>query len=164
MTEWRAIPGFGTGRYEVSTLGEVRSIPRLRVKGGVLRQHETAGYMRVSLYTLGVDRPKLYLVHRLVLLTFVGECPDGMEALHADGNPTHNALDNLRWASRAENATDRATHGKWRDAMTARQVLSDADAEFIRKNHKVITQKRLAEMFGVHRATIQRIHSGERYV
>jgi hypothetical protein len=53
-------------------------------------------------------------VHRLVLETFVGPCPEGMEACHYDGDRSNNALSNLRWDTRAANAADRIRHGTTR--------------------------------------------------
>ncbi len=64
----------------------------------------------VTLYHKGAGSPKL--VHRLVLETFVGPCPDGMECRHLDGNPANNNLDNLCWGTPKENAKDRELHGK----------------------------------------------------
>jgi hypothetical protein len=47
-------------------------------------------------------------VHRLVLMTFVGPCPPGMEACHFP-NPerSDNRLSNLRWDTRSNNGRDR---------------------------------------------------------
>lgn len=54
---------------------------------------------------------KHVLVHRLVLMVFVGPCPDGMEGCHNDGNPANNSLGNLRWGTPKENQEDRIRHG-----------------------------------------------------
>lgn len=52
-------------------------------------------------------------VHRLVLETFVGPCPLGMEACHFDGNRQNNRLENLRWAtSKENNLTDKLRQGR----------------------------------------------------
>jgi hypothetical protein len=51
-------------------------------------------------------------VHLLVLETFVGPCPDGMEARHfPDNDPANNRLGNLQWSTHAENIADKVTHG-----------------------------------------------------
>jgi hypothetical protein len=50
-------------------------------------------------------------VHRLVLKAFVGPCPEGMEGCHWDGDACNNKLDNLRWATHAENVEDSIRHG-----------------------------------------------------
>jgi len=51
------------------------------------------------------------LVHRLVLKTFVGSCPDSMECRHLDSNPANNKLSNLKWGTRAENENDKIANG-----------------------------------------------------
>jgi len=69
------------------------------------------GYCRVELY----DKGKLtrYKLHRLVLLTFVGPCPEGMEACHNDGLKTNNRLSNLRWDTHRNNIQDALDSGHW---------------------------------------------------
>jgi hypothetical protein len=54
---------------------------------------------------------KRYLVHRLMLETFVGPCPSGMECRHLNGDPGDNRLDNLCWGTPADNQADRVKHG-----------------------------------------------------
>jgi hypothetical protein len=65
------------------------------------------GHMRVWLYPGCIKK----LVHHLVLFAFVGPCLPGMECRHLDGNPANNALTNLIWGTRKENAKDREEHG-----------------------------------------------------
>lgn len=56
---------------------------------------------------------KAVLVHNLVLKTFVGPRPLGMEACHfPDRDVTNNNLSNLRWDTRKNNFRDRDRHGK----------------------------------------------------
>lgn len=50
-------------------------------------------------------------MHILVLTTFVGPCPSGMECRHIDGNPANNHKDNLAWGTRSENSQDKLLHG-----------------------------------------------------
>ena len=50
-------------------------------------------------------------VHRLVLLTFVGECPVGNESRHLDNDPKNNVLSNLQWNTKKVNQGDRAIFG-----------------------------------------------------
>lgn len=162
MERWLPVPGYG-GRYDVSDQGRIRSAPRRRTRGGIRVPSLTYGYHSVLLYN-GSKPGKRESVHRLVLLAFVGPAPEERpQAAHKNGNRTDNRLSNLYWASREENTADRCLHGKMALAMKLRRSLSDDDAAFIRANYKVIKQRDLANMFGVHRGTIQRIHSGERY-
>lgn len=68
------------------------------------------GYLLVNLYS-EVQPPKSYRVHRLILETFVGPCPVGMEGRHLDGNKQNNHLTNLAWGTPKENGKDRILHG-----------------------------------------------------
>lgn len=55
-------------------------------------------------------------VHELVLTTFVGPCPSGLECRHLDGNPARCALANLAWGTHRENEADKYRHGTRRPA------------------------------------------------
>ena len=107
--EWRCIPGF-EGRYEVSSLGRVKSYV-----GGptrILRQHiRRHRYLSVRLYS-GDGSAKRYTVHRLVLSAFHGPCPPGHEGCHRDGDMQNNRSDNLYWGTREQNMADIKSHGR----------------------------------------------------
>lgn len=46
--------------------------------------------------------------HRIVALAFLGQPPDSTYTVdHIDGDPTNNLLSNLRWATKAEQSTNR---------------------------------------------------------
>lgn len=118
--EWRAIPGF-EGHYEVSNCGRVRSLDRFsvtgrRLKGRVMKTRSgLGGHLSLNLCKDG--KATSAYVHRLVLTAFVGECPEGMECCHNNGDPTDNRLENLRWDTQQSNVDDRGRHGKWTAAM-----------------------------------------------
>lgn len=59
----------------------------------------------------GGETHRLY-VHRVVLETFIGPCPDGLECCHKDDNPANNALSNLRWGTRESNSADALRNGR----------------------------------------------------
>lgn len=111
---WLPVPTY-EGKYEVSDLGRVRSLSRVtshgrRRRGLVLRPiPRTTGYLQVDLWHDNTQRA--FVIHRLVLWAFVGPAPAGLEALHGDGDPTNNALTNLRWGTRSENSLDQVAHG-----------------------------------------------------
>lgn len=77
--------------YFVSKKGDVYSCKNQRFKK--LKNRFTNGYICVSLCKDGKVYSKY--VHRLVLETFVGPCPDGLECCHKDGNKSNNDLSNL---------------------------------------------------------------------
>lgn len=118
VEHWKPVPGWEK-LYEVSSLGRVRSLPRLitnslgvehRVRGRIRRQSSNGhGYQTVSLCAGGKEYRKY--VHRLVLEAFVGDCPEGMETRHLNGNRKDNRLENLQWGTVVENHHDKLQHG-----------------------------------------------------
>lgn len=101
-TEWKSIPGFDG--YQVSSDGTVRSLRK------VLRsQIHKSGYLAVSMMKDG--KSHLKSVHRLVLLTFVGEPAKGTVGCHKDGNRLNNRVGNLRWDTPVANQADSVMHG-----------------------------------------------------
>src|SRR5690606_18070912 len=116
--EWRPIPGHPG--YEASSHGRVRSVDRIvqrsrsspmRVKGTVLKPSANdTGHQWVNIGGTG-GHPKRY-IHRLVAMTFLGECPDGMEVRHRNGDPTDNRPENLTYGTRSENMYDKVRHGR----------------------------------------------------
>ena len=112
--KWCAIPEY-EGFYSVSNHGRIRSEVRsirmgngsaLHPVGGRILKPAASrtGYLMVDLCRNG-DRQRL-LVHRLVLETFIGQAPEGLEGCHFDGDKTNNHLSNLRWDTRSANQED----------------------------------------------------------
>jgi len=115
VTEWKDIPGY-EGFYQVSDQGQVKSVERIGVNGTFVPERilrpDTANpgrYERVTLFG-GPSRQRCQ-VHRLVMLAFIGPCPEGLECCHNDGHPGNNALSNLRYDTKSANARDRRRHG-----------------------------------------------------
>jgi NUMOD4 motif/HNH endonuclease len=111
--EWRSIDGYAL-RYEVSSLGRVRSLDRIdaagnKIKGRILKPRvHSGGYVRVNLCD---GRARDFFIHRLVLEAFRGPCPQNMEGCHNDGDKQNNTLTNLRWDTCKENSADKKLHG-----------------------------------------------------
>lgn len=112
--EWKPIAGFAG--YEVSSHGRVCSWRVAGGKGGtsdvgrLLKPYSKSGYCYVNLRRDG--KTVACAVHRLVLEAFVGPCPPGMEARHfPDATRSNNALRNLSWGTKEENAADKQVHG-----------------------------------------------------
>lgn len=120
--EWRPIPETD-GEYEASTEGRIRSVSgTVRVfprgvrwttkpfRGRVLKLTTTQyGYQQVMLSVSGIK--KKHWVHWLVLQTFVGPRPEGMECRHLNGQRSDNHLSNLAWGTKQENMEDQRRHG-----------------------------------------------------
>lgn len=112
MTRWLPIPEF-EDKYEISDSGAVRN-----ASGRELRPHSLpSGHKVVGLWRNNKRHQKY--VHRLVLEVFGEPCPEGMECLHANGDPSDNRVENLRWGSRSENMLDEVVAGRhWQTKKT----------------------------------------------
>ncbi|KKN48933.1 hypothetical protein LCGC14_0647920 [marine sediment metagenome] len=109
----KTIPRFPD--YAITRDGRIWSKPRKDTLG-----HERKGrWLKLSnnskgywITDLSVNSLKCTCkVHRLVLETYIGPCPKGMECRHLNGNPSDNRLENLAWGTHQENQVDRRSHG-----------------------------------------------------
>lgn len=116
--QWKVIPGWPY--YEACVDGSIRSLDRevpmaygatRVVKGKIRKPHvnRSNGYVYCTLYNDG--KSKTIRVHRLILETFVGPCPEGYETRHINGDTTDNRLENLAWGTHSQNMKDRLEHG-----------------------------------------------------
>ena len=165
---WRDIPGY-EGAYQVSSLGRVRSLPRVipvydsirqvlcarSYQGKVLRQAvcDRAGHLSVHLgNTRGIP------VHQLVMLAFYGYPPPGMEAMHLNGNPRDNRPENLRYGTHSENMIDMYRLGKGNMKLTPEDVRQIRFALYCGWK-----PRELADVYGVSPDSIRAIRKGRRY-
>ena len=114
--EWRPIAGF-EGRYEVSSLGRVRSVSRVvksinrwgqaweRVlPGKVLAMHPRGyGYWTISLLSEKGESHG-FMVHRLVAEAFIPNPFDLPEVNHIDADVKNARVENLEWVDKSMNA------------------------------------------------------------
>ena len=121
---WKPIPGW-EGYYEASDHGRIRSVDRVVVCRNArekpmyskILSPATAKCGHLSVVLCRNSVCKTHLAHRLIALTFLGECPDGMEVLHWDDVPSNNHVENLRYGTRSDNLRDAARNRKhWQSA------------------------------------------------
>ena len=112
MEHWKPIPN---SIHEVSDQGRVRT-PGKGIRKQTLVESR---YYKIGLKIDGKTR--IHYVHTLVLTTFVGSCPVGLECRHLNDNKRDNRLINLEWGTRLDNMQDRIKHGLTnRGELTAR--------------------------------------------
>lgn len=112
MEQWKDIAGY-EGRYQVSGLGRVKSLPfmqRYLLRNGqeayrrtteriLAQQPNNKGYLLVHLHQ---DNKRVaYTVHGLVARAFIPGSADTIN--HKDGVKANCAASNLEWASWSEN-------------------------------------------------------------
>jgi|SRR5215469_1284009 len=158
--EYREIKGFRG--YRVGSDGSVWSCHRHNAYHYDLsapwkRLKATAdargGYLRVKLCTGRTGRYTRRNIHQLVLEAFVGPCPEGLIACHANDDPLDNRLENLRWDTYSANTADAIRNGRYdehRGARHYRAKLTEADVRAIRASHAAgETCRDLGKRFGV---------------
>ena len=146
--------------YSITRDGRVWSE---RCYGRWLKPWFSLGYPTVGLYIY--DKQIHYTIARLVLTTYVGPCPNGMECRHLDGNRLNSKLNNLCWGTRTENSQDATHHGtQVYGEKVGNSKLTNEQVKEIRKSlHNGVTQIQLAIYFQVDQATISNIHRQKTY-
>jgi hypothetical protein len=121
------------------------------------------GYLSVRI--TGPSGIKRVMVHTLVLETFAGPRPAGMEARHLDGNPGNNSMWNLAWGTPQQNAQDKFSHGTMPcGERSCNAKLTNAQAEQIRKLRSTGSRvKALAAQFNVSVPTIESVIYGKTF-
>lgn len=160
---FKAIEGY-EGIYEVSDLGEVRSVDRIvefkdgrnaHYKGKVLKlAMNVHGYFTVMLSKNGIT--KMMTVHRLVAEAFLPNPENLPEVHHINHVKTDNRACNLKWVTRAEQFDDhwRAAHAK-AQGTRLRVVGNGIDRIFI-SSHEV------ARELGVSQGNVSMVANGIR--
>lgn len=139
---WKPIVGW-EGLYEVSNLGNVRSLDRYVnqlnykrfCKGQLLKPtFHKSNYFIVTLRNSGVQ--KICKVHQLVMNTFnPNNSDEKLEINHIDGNTKNNNLNNLEWCTHQQNLQHASTHNLLSTYKAINQY--DLDGNFIKRWHSM---------------------------
>lgn len=124
------------------------------------------GYHRIELRTTDKHRKRV-LVHRLVLLAFVGPPAPGQIGLHKDDDPDNNVIKNLRWGSYKDNTADCHRNGRspgYRfpggEAHPGAKLTTKQAQEIAAKRRNGSSLKQLATEYDVRPETIYKVASG----
>jgi hypothetical protein len=114
-------------KYQISTGGKIRS----KKNGIILKLYSNGGYLEINLYTDDKTR-KNYSIQKLVALTFIPNPENKPTVDHKNRNPEDNNVDNLRWATHAEQIANRCKF-----KHKERRVLASENGLIIRMWDKV---------------------------
>ena len=145
---WHPCAGYET-HYEVSNLGNVRSIERMvnnRLHNGLkkspaklLKQGKSkSGYFIVSFCVDGLKSNQT--VHRLVARAFITNESNKPQVNHKDGNKLNNHIDNLEWMTASENGLHsfRVLGNKiWNKGMKLKAIIDTQQIQITLLNAKV---------------------------
>ena len=165
--EWRDVVGY-EGLYQVSELGNIRSLPRLAMRsngkpltinGKILSPGtDPKGYLRACL-----GKHNTMKVHRLVAAAFIPNPLNLPEVNHIDGNKQNNSIENLEWVSHADNVKHAVSIGKYstRNSKISYDDVRAIKAEYVRSSQAHGTSA-LAKKYGVTSPYIWRIIHGKK--
>lgn len=135
---WKDIAGY-EGLYQVSNLGNVRSLGRWRGNGkGVYFQEgqiikpfkNKRGYQIVDLRKNG---RKNHYVHRLVAQSFI-ENPENLPCInHKDESKTNNRVDNLEWCSYVYNNNYGTRNKRMAESKSKKVIQLTLDGKIVRE-------------------------------
>src|SRR5574343_436118 len=170
---WKDIVGY-EGLYQVSNLGNIKSLPKQWKCGGsnaplkefshngkILKPLLSSnGYCGVCLYKN--NKVSRLSVHRTVADAFIDNFGNKPQVNHINGIKTDNRAENLEWATNSENMNPGS--GLKGEKNHSSKFLNSEVVE-LRKliNSKLYTQKQLASVYGVTQATISVIKLGKVY-
>jgi hypothetical protein len=109
MEIWRAVVGF-EGKYEVSNLGRVRSLPGGYRHAKVLKPQLNGRVGKQYQFVFLTNQTQCY-VHHMVAAAFIGARPEGMFVCHNNGERMDNRAENLRYDTSSANGLDAVKHG-----------------------------------------------------
>lgn len=133
---------FGCGNYEFSNLGRVRNTKINKIVKGVPNSN---GYLRIC----NTRTKTRIFIHREVARLFLGECPVGYIVNHKDGNRLNNAVENLEYITKSDNALHATTKFDKIVAIKKKDVIN-----VINDYNSGMSISKIASKYKVHRTTI----------
>ena len=177
---WLPVVGFEK-THEVSSYGRVRSISRVAerryasgaisrpvIPGKLLKptpDHRNYGGGRLCVNLKVGGSGQNFRVHRIVAAAFIGPCPDGMEVAHNNGIASDNRLENLRYATPAENTADKWQHGTMMcgEAVPSSKLAACQVQEIRRLRAQGVKLEAIKDQFGISIAQVSRIANSKRW-
>lgn len=155
------------GLYEVSNLGQVRSL----IKRGNSKQQirrtgldVTTGYINVQLCKNNIPLTKR--LHRLVAEAFIPNLDNKPVVNHKDGNKLNCREDNLEWMTYSENTIHSYKNNLQKKLFGNNNYITKIKDQYVLLIRELIiqgkTNKEIAKLYGVNPSQISRIKTGQR--
>jgi len=146
-----------------------------KIKGGrgkignklrILKCSDNKDYPKVILCKNGKKYTRF--IHRLVLETFIGPCPEGMEACHKNDQSYDNRIDNLEWNTKLSNVKNRQRRGNYKGLPGEKCNFAKLNKYQVRVIKRLLElntlyQKEIGKIFGVCGSTISTINVGQNW-
>ncbi len=108
------------GKYQVSNLGNVRSLDRWvygrgrknkQLRHGHIMKQKTDKYGYLTIQLIWESIRRHITVHRLVAMAFIPNPQNKLQVNHIDSNKKNNTVENLEWNTAKENVTHSYKNG-----------------------------------------------------
>lgn len=162
--QWKDIAGY-EGLYQVSNLGNIKSLARYKKNRGVMQEvkekilkqtPDMVGYVKVHLSKEG--KSKCFCVHKLVALAFVPNVENKPHINHIDENKSNNRADNLEWCTATEN-NNYGMHNKKISLTKGTRVQAfDKNGNLVMEFHSISEASRQT---GINQSSISSCVAGE---
>lgn len=165
--KWKWIRGY-KGYYKVSNLGRVKSIKHTWINGAGHRCTTSPRILKTSGWHYPIvglrkkGKRKTFCVHDLVLTTFAGKCPDGLECCHRNDVRSDNKLTNLYWGTHSQNLQDAVRNGnkKVGSKLSFAKLNEELVIWIVLLVQKGASQAALARAFNVSQTVIWEVCNG----
>jgi hypothetical protein len=168
--QWRPIPIFKEGVYEVSSEGRIRRVlPKQGAQAGHVLKNQSRGNGYFTVVLWSNSKGKTFYVHELVASAFIGPRVSGHQVNHRDLNKMNNALSNLEYVTPAGNVIHASQNGAFanqkmyaaRGERCARHKVTESQVRQIRKQaDDGISRSAIAKTFGITRQAVWQITTG----
>lgn len=155
MTAFKQIKDFPG--YKVYSDGKVWSYRRGKFLAANLDKN---GYKRVQLYCEG--RFKTIRIRRLLLETFVGPCPGGMEGLHKNDIKADNRLENLYWGTHSQNIREAFKNSKRTNTKLTVSKVKEIK-KHLTENSSFNSRRKLARQYNVSKDVVRKIWTNKSF-
>ena len=154
---WKDVPGY-EGIYQVSNLGRIKSMSRIRVNGRakiltkdkILLSKTLNDYVKIGM------THKYVLAHRLIAKAFIPNPDNKPQVNHINGIKHDNRVENLEWVTASENAIHSSKNKLSKTGEKHwKSKLSEKDIKDIRSSK--LKQCELAKIYNIKQSTISQI-------